>query len=82
MRVSEIALEMLQTAFRLVPWPTQPGLRRVGAPGPFSPVIVTGNYDLTVRRVTRALRGVDAWLVVAPSGGINVGCAAKSNCNS
>lgn len=76
MRLRDIALEILQTAFRLVPWPTQPGLRRVGEPGPFSPVIVTGNYDLTVRRVMRALRGVDAWLVVAPSGGINVWCAA------
>jgi NAD-dependent dihydropyrimidine dehydrogenase PreA subunit len=75
-RVRDIALEILQTAFRLFPWPTQTGLRPVGEPGPFSPVIVTGNYDLTVRRVLRALRGVDAWLVVAPSGGINVWCAA------
>jgi NAD-dependent dihydropyrimidine dehydrogenase PreA subunit len=40
-------------------------------------VIVTGNYDLTVRRVLRALRGVDAWVVVAPSRGINVWCAAS-----
>jgi NAD-dependent dihydropyrimidine dehydrogenase PreA subunit len=40
-------------------------------------VIVTGNYDLTVRRVLRALRGVDAWVVVAPTRGINVWCAAS-----
>jgi NAD-dependent dihydropyrimidine dehydrogenase PreA subunit len=39
-------------------------------------VVVTGNYDLTVRRVSRALEGCDAWLVVAPSSGINVWCAA------
>ncbi|MDH3210957.1 MAG: 4Fe-4S binding protein [Myxococcales bacterium] len=76
MRVRDVALEILQTAFRLIPWPTEPGLRPVGEPGPFSPVLVTGNYDLTVRRVLRALRGVDAWLVVAPAGGINVWCAA------
>jgi NAD-dependent dihydropyrimidine dehydrogenase PreA subunit len=39
-------------------------------------VLVTGNYDLTVRRLLRALEGVDAWVVVAPSRGINVWCAA------
>jgi NAD-dependent dihydropyrimidine dehydrogenase PreA subunit len=67
----------LQTAFRMVPWPTEPGLRAVGEPGESSSVIVTCNYDLTVRRVLRALEGVDAWVVVAPSKGINVWCAAS-----
>jgi len=68
--------DLVQTAFRLLPWPTEPGLRRVGTPGALSPVILTGNYDLTVRRVLQALEGLDAWVVVAPSGGINVWCAA------
>ncbi len=76
MPLTELIREGLQTAFRMLPWPTEPGLRAIGSPGAGSPVLVTGNYDLTVRRVTRALRGVDAWLVVAPSGGINVWCAA------
>jgi NAD-dependent dihydropyrimidine dehydrogenase PreA subunit len=76
MRARELVREILQTAFRMFPWPTEPGLRPVGRPGPLSPVLVTGNYDLTVRRVIRALRDTDAWLVVAPSGGINVWCAA------
>jgi NAD-dependent dihydropyrimidine dehydrogenase PreA subunit len=31
---------------------------------------------LTVRRLTRALEGRNVWLLVAPSGGINVWCAA------
>lgn len=69
-------LEVLQTAFRMAPWPTEPGLRSVGKPGEFSPVLVTCNYDLTVRRLLRALRGLDAWVVVAPSSGVNVWCAA------
>jgi NAD-dependent dihydropyrimidine dehydrogenase PreA subunit len=68
--------EVLQTAFRLFPWPTEAGLRRIGSPGKSSPVLLTGNYDLTVRRLLRAMRGRDAWLLVAPSGGINVWCAA------
>jgi NAD-dependent dihydropyrimidine dehydrogenase PreA subunit len=69
-------LDALQTAFRLLPWPTEPGLRRIGSPDPSSPVLLTGNYDLTVRRLVRALAGRDVWLLVAPSGGINVWCAA------
>jgi len=76
-RMGLLCRDVLQTAFRLLPWPTEAGLRPIGSPGRESPVIVTGNYDLTVRRVVRALRGIDAWLVVAPSGGINVWCAAS-----
>jgi CO dehydrogenase/acetyl-CoA synthase gamma subunit (corrinoid Fe-S protein) len=37
---------------------------------------VTCNYDLTVRRVLRALRGLDAYLLIAPTKGINVWCGA------
>jgi len=75
-RVTGRLLDCLQTALRLLPWSTETGLRAVGNPGPESPVIVTCNYDLTVRRVLRALAGRNAWLVVAPSAGINVWCAA------
>jgi len=60
----------------MVPWPTEPGLRVVGQPNADSPVLVTGNYDLTVRRLLRALDGCDVWVVVAASHGINVWCAA------
>ena len=67
-RARDVVLEILQTIFRMLPWPTEPGLRRVGAPHDLSPVIVTANYDLTVRRVLRELEGLDAWLVVAPAG--------------
>jgi ubiquinone/menaquinone biosynthesis C-methylase UbiE len=53
------------------------GLYRVGQPDRSSPVLVTGNYELTVRRLVRELDGrVDCWLVVANSRGINVWCAA------
>lgn len=62
--------------FRLLPGPVRPGLRRVGNPGPHSPVLVTANFSLTVYRLVRALEGVDAWLLVARSGGVNVWCAA------
>lgn len=60
------------------PYPNVPtGLYRVGNPDRKSPVLVTGNFDLTVRRLVRAIDGkVDAWLLVADSAGINVWCAA------
>ncbi len=76
-RAFDFAKDALQTGFRLAPWPTEPGLREIGKPDPLSPVLVTCNFDLTVRRVMRAMRGSDAWLVVAPSSGINVWCAAS-----
>jgi ferredoxin len=62
--------------FRAAPYPTRPRLVRLGNPGRRAPVLVTTNYELTVRRVTRALAGVDCYLLVAPAGGINVWCAA------
>ncbi|MEZ4293315.1 MAG: copper oxidase, partial [Myxococcota bacterium] len=74
--MNDLVKSALQTAFRMLPWPTTTGLRPIGTPGRASPVLLTSNYDLTVRRVERALRGVDAWLLVAPAGGINVWCAA------
>jgi NAD-dependent dihydropyrimidine dehydrogenase PreA subunit len=74
--IVDLAREVLLMCLRLFPWSTEPGLRSVGNPSPSSPVLVTGNYELTVRRLLRALEGVDAWVVVAPSRGINVWCAA------
>jgi NAD-dependent dihydropyrimidine dehydrogenase PreA subunit len=69
--------EVLEACLRLVPLPVRTGLRAVGRPGRESPVVLTGNYDLTVRRVLRALAGLDAWLVVANSRGVNVWCASS-----
>src|SRR5437016_2064054 len=67
---------IFQTVFRSVPYPTRPRLIRIGNPNRQSPVLVTTNYDLTVRRVCRALSGMDCYLLVAPAGGIDVWCAS------
>jgi cyclopropane fatty-acyl-phospholipid synthase-like methyltransferase len=60
------------------PYPkVRPGLYAVGNPVSSSPVLVTGNFDLTVRRLVQAVDGkVDAWVLVTDSAGINVWCAA------
>ena len=70
-------MAIIETLFRLFPFPTRTGLRTIGSPGPDAPVLVTCNFDLTVRRVLRALRGLDCYLLVAPSNGINVWCSAS-----
>jgi hypothetical protein len=54
----------------------EPGLYRVGEPTPASPVLVTANYKLTFDAVRSQLPGVDAWLLVLDTRGINVWCAA------
>jgi hypothetical protein len=55
---------------------TPTGLYRIGEPGPDSPVLVTGNYKLTVDTVRRDLAGLAAWLLVVDTKGVNVWCAA------
>lgn len=64
------------TVLRLLPHRAPTGLFPVGAPGPDAPVLLTGNFTLTVRRLRDALQGRDAWLLVADTKGINVWCAA------
>jgi ubiquinone/menaquinone biosynthesis C-methylase UbiE len=72
-------LDLWALFFRLIPpYPkVRTGLYALGNPTSDSPVLVTGNFDLTVRRLTAAIDGeVDAWVLVADSAGINVWCAA------
>ncbi|MEJ2006820.1 MAG: 4Fe-4S binding protein [Acidobacteriota bacterium] len=76
LRVRDIFLDVLQVCLRVFPWPSEPRLIRVGNPGRDAPVLVTCNYDYTIRRVMRALRGQNVYLLVAPTRGINVWCAA------
>jgi len=73
MNILKYIFELL---FRLIPFPVKPKLIKVGNPDPSSPVLVTTNYDLTVRRVRKALKDFDCYLLVAPAKGINVWCGA------
>ena len=76
MRLPALAEDVGDTLFRLFPHRVPTGLRAIGAPGRGSPVLLTGNYALTVRRLERVLAGRAAWLLVANSRGVNVWCAA------
>jgi hypothetical protein len=52
------------------------GLYAVGRPSPESPVLVTANYSLSFDHLRRELTGIDAWILVLDTRGINVWCAA------
>jgi len=53
-----------------------PGLYAVGEPGPDADVFVSANYKLSFDMLRRALAGMDAWVLVLDTKGINVWCAA------
>lgn len=53
-----------------------PGLYCIGSPSQESPVLVTANYKLTFDKLRKELHGIDAWILVLDTKGINVWCAA------
>ena len=56
-----------------------PGLYCVGNPEAESPVLVTANYKLSFDMVRIKLTGIDAWILVVDTRGINIWCAAGKN---
>lgn len=53
-----------------------PGLYGIGNPGDDSIILVTANYKLTFDTLRKELGGLDAWILVLDTKGINVWCAA------
>lgn len=53
-----------------------PGLYAAGAPSAESPVLVSANYKLSFDTLRGNLSGIDAWILVLDTKGINVWCAA------
>jgi NAD-dependent dihydropyrimidine dehydrogenase PreA subunit len=76
MKLADVPAYLRDTVLREFPHRAPTGLVRIGKPGRKSPLLVTCNFTLTVRRLRDALRGRDVWLLVANSRGINVWCAA------
>jgi hypothetical protein len=54
----------------------EPGLYAVGNPRAESMVLVTANYKLTFDSLRKELNGIDAWILVLDTKGVNVWCAA------
>lgn len=74
--IKYLLIYIFTTIFRFFPIPSKTGLQVIGHPDENSPVLLTGNFQLTVEIVKRALGGLDAYLLVANSHGINIWCAA------
>lgn len=53
-----------------------PGLYAVGSPDRQSPVLVSANYKLSFDVLRRELEGLNVWILVIDSKGVNVWCAA------
>jgi hypothetical protein len=53
-----------------------PGLYAVGAPDKDSDVFVSANYKLSFDALRKALKSLNAWILVLDTKGINVWCAA------
>jgi hypothetical protein len=54
----------------------EPGLYALGNPTPDSPVFVTANYTLSFDALRSSLEGIDGYILVLDTKGINVWCAA------
>ena len=54
----------------------EPGLYALGDPTPDSPVFVSANYTLSFDALRSALGGIDGYILVLDTKGINVWCAA------
>jgi CO dehydrogenase/acetyl-CoA synthase delta subunit len=53
-----------------------PGLYAVGSPGRNSDVLASANYKLSFDALRKALKGLNVWVIVLDTKGINVWCAA------
>jgi acetyl-CoA decarbonylase/synthase complex subunit gamma len=67
---------LVRLGFRRMAYAIAPGLYAVGRPGPNAPVLVSANYKLSFDVLRRAIAGLDAWVLVLDTKGVNVWCAA------
>lgn len=67
---------LVRLGFRRMNYAVKPGLYAVGRPGPASPVAVSANYKLSFDVLRREMKGMNAWMLVIDTKGVNVWCAA------
>lgn len=66
----------VRIGLRRMRYVVEPGLYAVGVPTAESPVFVSANYKLSFDHLRRELTGIDGWIMVIDTKGINVWCAA------
>lgn len=67
---------MVRWGFNRDKYRVSPGLYAIGTPGPDSDVFVTANYKLTFDHLRKNLSGINGWILVLDTKGVNVWCAA------
>ncbi len=67
---------MVRWGIRRDRYRVDPGLYAVGTPDEHSDVLVTANYKLTFDTVRKNLHGLNVWLLILDTKGVNVWCAA------
>ncbi len=61
---------------RRMSYAVEPGLYAVGTPTAESPVFVSANYKLSFDHLRNSLDGINGWILVIDTKGVNVWCAA------
>jgi len=72
----KLGIIKVRLGFGRMNYKVKPGLYGIGNPGSDSPVFVTANYKLSFDALRKELHGLDAWILVLDTNGINVWCAA------
>ena len=67
----------VRLGLRRMRYAVEPGLYAVGEPTAESPVFVSANYKLSFDHLRREMEGIDGWIMVIDTKGINVWCAAS-----
>jgi len=66
----------VRIGLRRMRYMVEPGLYAVGVPTAESPVFVSANYKLSFDHLRRELTGIDGWIMVIDTKGINVWCSS------
>jgi acetyl-CoA decarbonylase/synthase complex subunit gamma len=67
---------LARLGFNRMNFAVKPGLYAVGTPDKNSPVLVSANYKMSFDVLRKELSGVNAWILVLDTKGVNVWCAA------
>lgn len=71
-----LGMLMVRLSISRMRYRVSPGIYAVGDPAAGSNVFVSANYKLSFDTLRKALKGMDAWILVLDTKGINVWCAA------
>ncbi|MFC1571438.1 mercury methylation corrinoid protein HgcA [Candidatus Margulisiibacteriota bacterium] len=67
---------LVRSSFNRNDYIVEPGIYALGNPTPDSPVMVSANYKLSFDVLRAALKGLDVWILVLDTKGVNVWCSA------